>query len=247
MIRLVRTELRKQRTTPVFITGFAAAPILTALVTIAVLSSAGHQGNEPLGSSSFVQAIGAPASIVTAVALLLGIFGISGEYRHKTITTTFLATPRRRDVVVAKLAAHAITGAAMALVAVAVTAAITIPWLHSAGVAVPLDGGVVRVAAGFVLSTALFGALGVSVGALIRNQTGAVIAALVWLLTVEGLLANVMGSTSVVRWLPAAAGAAMVHSGTDALPGWAAAMVFTTYVVAFAGLGTRFVVSRDVT
>jgi ABC-2 type transport system permease protein len=114
-------------------------------------------------------------------------------------------------------------------------------------VAVPLDGGVVRVAAGFVLSTALFGALGVAVGALIRNQTGAVIAALVWLLTVEGLLANVMGSTSVVRWLPAAAGAAMVHSGTDALPGWTAAMVFTTYVVACAGLGTRFVVSRDVT
>ena len=53
MIRLVRTELRKQRTTPVFITGFAAAPILTALVTIAVLSSAGHQGSrERSGQSS---------------------------------------------------------------------------------------------------------------------------------------------------------------------------------------------------
>jgi ABC-2 type transport system permease protein len=247
MSRLVRTELLKQRTTPVFLIGLAAVPILTALVTIAVLSSAGHQGTEALGGRSLVEAMSAPASIVTAVALLLGIFGMAGEYRHQTITTTFLTTPRRRDVVAAKLVAHGMTGAAMALLAVVVTAAITTPWLHSAGVAVQLDGDVVRVAAGFLLSTALYGAIGVSVGALIRNQTGAAIVALVWLLTVEGLLADVMGSASVVRWLPAAAGAALVHSGKDALPGWAAALVFTTYVVAFAGLSTRFVVSRDVT
>ena len=65
---------------------------------------------------------------------------MAGEYRHQTITTTFLASPRRRDVVVAKLVAHSLTGALMGLLSLAVSAAIAVPWLHASGVDVHLDG-----------------------------------------------------------------------------------------------------------
>ena len=171
MNRLVRTELLKQRTTRTFVAGICAAPAVAGLVTIAILSAAGKQGNDPLGPDSLVHVIGGPAGVITLIAALLGVLGMAGEYRHQTITTTFLASPRRRDVVVAKLVAHSLAGALMGLLSLAVSVAIAVPWLRATGVDVYLDGEGVRVAAGLVASTALYGALGVSIGALLRNQT----------------------------------------------------------------------------
>jgi hypothetical protein len=106
-----------------------------------------------------VQIIGAPAGVITVIAVLLGVLGMAGEYRHHTITTTFLATPRRRDVVIAKIIAHALIGAVMGLLALTVSAAIAVPWLLSSGIDVPLNGDLVLVAAGLIVSTALYGAL----------------------------------------------------------------------------------------
>jgi ABC-2 type transport system permease protein len=246
MNRLIRAELLKQRTTPVFVLAFAAVPAIAALVTVGVYSAAGRQGNDPLGPESLIQALGSPAAVLTLVALLLGIVGMAGEYRHQSITNTLLVAPRRRDVVLAKLTAHAITGAAMAALSLAVSAAIAVPWLASAGVDVNLDGRVLGIVAALVFSTALHAALGVAVGALVQNQTAAVAAVLVWLLAVEGILANVLHSPAILDWLPGALAAALVGAGPDGVPAWAAAASLTAYVVGFSVLAARFVVSRDV-
>ena len=157
MNRLVRTELLKQRTTRTFVAGIAAAPVIAGLVTIAILSAAGKQGNDPLSPDNLVQVLGAPAGAITLIAVLLGVVGTAGEYRHQTITTTFLASPRRRDVVIAKLAAHSLTGAVMAVLSLAVSTAIAVPWLRSSGVDIHVGGDTIRVAAGLVVSTALYG------------------------------------------------------------------------------------------
>ena len=247
MNRQIRAELLKQRTTPVFLLAFAAVPVVASLVTLGVYGAAGRQGNDPLGPDSLVQALGAPASVLTLLALLLGIVGMAGEYRHQSITNTLLAAPRRRDVVLAKLAAHTITGAAMAALSLAVSAVIAVPWLASAGVEANLDGRVLGIVAAMVFSTALHAALGVAVGALVQNQTAAVAAVLVWLLAVEGILANVLHSPAVLDWLPGALAAALVGAGPDGVPSWAAAAGLTAYVAGFSALGARFVVSRDVT
>ena len=247
MNRLIRAELLKQRTTPVFLLAFAAVPAVASLVTLAVYGAAGRQGNDPLGPDSLVQALGAPASVLTLMALLLGIVGMAGEYRHQSITNTLLAAPRRRDVVLAKLAAHTIAGAAMAALSLAVSAAVAVPWLMSADVAVGLDGRVVGIAAGMIFSTALHAALGVAIGALLRNQTAAVAAVLVWLLALEGILANVLRSAAVLDWLPGALAAALVGAGPEGVPAWAAAVGMTAYVAGFSALASRYVVSRDVT
>ena len=94
MKRLIRTELLKQRTLRPTLVGVIAAPAVAALVTVAIYQAAGRNGNDPLGRDSLVQAVGAPASIVTVIALILGVLAMTGEYRHQTITTTFLAWPR---------------------------------------------------------------------------------------------------------------------------------------------------------
>ena len=246
MIRLVRTEVLKQRTTPAFLIAFAAVPLLAVAVVAAVFGAAGHQGNDPLGPASLVQVLGAPASIVTTLALVLGVVGLGGEYRHQTITTTLLAAPRRSRVVAAKVVAHGLTGAAMAIVMVVVTAAIAVPWLVQADVAVDVGGDAARVAGTLVLSSALHAGLGVAVGALLRNQTLAVAVAIGWLLKIEELMAAALGSSTVADWLPADVGRAIVPAGPQARSLWAAAAVLALYVVALAAVGTRVVVDRDV-
>jgi ABC-2 type transport system permease protein len=247
MSRLIRTELLKLRTTRSFLLTFAGVPVMAGLVVLAVFGAAGRQGNDPLGPDSLAQVLGAPASITTTLALILGVVGLAGEYRHKTITTTLLATPRRGRVVVAKVVAHALAGTAVAMVTLAATAAVAVPWLVQADVPVDVGDKVARVAGGLVLATALHGALGVAVGALIRNQTVAVAVAFGWLLKVEGAVAGLFRSETLADWLPFATGRAIVPAGPGARSLWAAAAVLALYVVALATAGTRLVVDRDIT
>jgi len=185
MNQLVRTELLKQRTTRVPLVGICAAPVVAGLITVAILSYSGKEGNDPLGPDTLHQVIGGPADVIVVIAVLLGVLGMAGEYRHQTITTTFLASPRRRDVVVAKLVAHSLIGLVMGLLSLAVSAAIAIPWLLSSEVDVRFDAATARAAVGLLVATALYGALGVAIGAVIRNQTTAAAVVLIWILAVE--------------------------------------------------------------
>jgi hypothetical protein len=249
MRRLVHTELLKLRTTRTFLFGMASAPVVGALVTLANYSVAGKQGNEPLGPHSFVQALGAPASVITLIALLLGVLGMAGEYRHHTVTTTFLATPRRGQVVVAKLLAHGLVGALMGLGTLAAAGLVAVPWLASSDVTTHLDGDATRVAVGMLVTPALYAALGVSVGALVRNQTTAIGTVLVWLLAIEGIIGDVFHSSVFVDWLPSAVGEELTRVGNGhphlAMP--AAGLALLAYVIAFGLLGVRLTARRDIT
>jgi ABC-2 type transport system permease protein len=248
MNQLIRTELLKQRTTRVPLAGVCAAPVVAGLLTFAILNLSGKDGNDPLGPDSLHQVIGGPADVITVIAVLLGVLGMAGEFRHQTITTTFLASPRRRDVVVAKLIAHSLMGAAMGLLSLAVSAAIAVPWLLASGVDVRLDDETARAAAGLIVATALYGSLGVSIGAVIRNQTTAAAVVLIWLLAVEGIIGDLLHDASIVEWLPAAAGRALVHvDSSGGLGAPAAAGIFVLYVAGFALAGVRLTLNRDIT
>lgn len=246
---LVRTELLKQRTLRIFYLGVLSAPLVAGLVAVAVLGGAGRDGNDPLGPDSLAQTIGAPASVITIVALLLGILGTAGEYRHETITTTFLSTPRRRNVVLAKLVAHSLIGALIGVLSLTVTIAIGVPWLQAEHIDTHVDGDLLRVMVGVLVSTALHGALGVSVGALIRNQTAACTIVLVWLLAVEGVIGTLLHGGAMLHWLPVATAHAMVRSGSPGagLSAPVAAGVFTIYLVTLAVAAVRLTIRRDIT
>jgi ABC-2 type transport system permease protein len=249
MNTLIRTELLKQRTLRIYSVGVGATLVTAGLISVAVLGAAGHQDNEPLSSASLNQVLGAPVSVVTVIALMLGVIGMAGEYRHQTITNTFLATPRRGDVVLSKLVAHAITGSLLGLASLTVTLLIALPWLGANGTDIVFDSETARVAFGGIISIACYGALGVAVGALIRNQTAACAVVLTWLLAVEGLIGDVLHDSALVRWLPVAAGQAIVRTDEvgGLLPVPVAIAVFAAYVGLFAIAATRITLQRDVT
>ena len=246
MTRLVHAELAKLRTTRT-VYGVTAAMAAFAVLTVAA-NTTDRQGAPPLSADSLPPLVGAPAALLSGAALLLGILAMAGEFRHHTITQTFLVTPDRGRVVGAKLVAAALTGIALAVVTLAVTMAAAVAWLSAKGVAVSVvDADLGRVLLGTVLAAGLCGLVGVGVGALLRNQVAALVTVLVWALLVEGLLLDLLHAPSLARWLPSAAAAALTSPGGAHLPRWGGGVVFAAYGFAFAILGTRFVVRRDVT
>ena len=158
MKNLIRSELLKQRTLRFPLIAFAAAAIAGGLTAIALITTAGHAGNPPLDRNSLSQILHGPYAIVVGAALLLGILGTAGEFRHQTITSTLLAAPRRSRLVTAKVLVHAGLGAALAVVASAVNQAVAIPWLSYQDIPFggPMD--MTRVLVGGVAAAALFGA-----------------------------------------------------------------------------------------
>src|SRR6185503_14625559 len=104
------------------------------------------------------------------------------EFRHHTITDTYLTTPRRGRVLTAKLIAGLLAGLALGLAAVLVTLAIAVPWLAAEHHALPLDAGYVWLTLlGAIVWCTGYQAIGVAIGALVRNPILAITGSLAWL------------------------------------------------------------------
>jgi hypothetical protein len=248
MRRQVAAELLKIRTTRMWwwlLIGAAAFTVLTVLLSGLL---AGQQDTPGIDTAEAQRNIFGGASAGYVFTLVLGILGMAGEYRHMTVTSTYLVQPRRGVVVAAKLVAYGLAGLAYAVVCTVLTLGLAylIITLRDASVLPTVD--VPLIALGAAAGTALYAVLGVAVGALIRNQIAAVVGALAWVLIVEQLVVAFL--PEVGRWLPGGAASAMFQAsvpGGDLLAAWAGALVFLAYAAVFAILGTRLTLSRDVT
>lgn len=243
MLTLFANEWLKLRTTR----GFWL--LLTGQLALVTVGAAGPLANLPLDQAA--TAIGAVAHVGLAslVALVLGIIAVAGEYRHRTITDTYLSTPRRGRVVAAKLAVYTAAGAVLGIVAAALSITVTAVWLTAAGHPMPWsDAELWRTVAGGVAWNAVFAAVGVGVGALVRNLAVAIASALAWLALVEGVVGAVVGR-DVTQYLPFSAGTALGRlpaSIADGLPQWAAGVLLAGYAIVLAAAAVAFSIRRDV-
>jgi ABC-2 type transport system permease protein len=184
MTGLVSAELFKLRTTRTFYGIVAGAVGLVLLIVIVASATATwSQGDTPLrdlvGISGFAQVF----------ALVLGILALTSEFRHGTITPSLLVVPDRVRLTVAKLGASLASGLALGLAATGLAAAIGAAILGARGIDTGQTGSqVTKMVVGGTIATALYSALGVGVGALVRNQVGAIVGALVYLFVLENLL-----------------------------------------------------------
>jgi ABC-2 type transport system permease protein len=187
---LIRNEFTKLRT----IRGPWLLLVIQQAVIVAGISGLAVAMGD-LGSRRTMIGLLAHAGVASAIfTLVLGITAVAGEYRHRTITDTYLATPRRGRVVGAKLVAYTIAGVGVGVVSAGTGTLTTGAWLASDGASLDLtDSGVWRVVAGIVALNATYAAIGVSLGALVRNVTGTVVVALTWVALVETTVANLLG------------------------------------------------------
>jgi len=210
MSRLLAAEILKLRTTRTALGLLVALVALVALIVIGTLATADLF---ELDLEQWQDDLFSVASLASLFALLFGILAITGEFRHRTATPTFLATPERERVPVAKTLASALTGVALGVVALALTAVIALVWLSARGASLDLDGDFFADALWLLLGCALYAALGVAVGAIIQSQVGAIVGTLVWLLVVESLVAAL--SERVGPYLPGQAIDALTFQGGD--------------------------------
>lgn len=247
MTALVGAELLKLRTTRAWI-GYVL--VLVLLTGIGVAGQIGSASDLELAEDDYVHNLVETASFSGLIALLLGITSVTWEWRHGTITPTFLATPRRERVVAAKLAAAALAGGALAVLAVLVALAVAVPWLAAEGAPLGLDGSTGALVGRVVLAAVLWGALGAAVGSLVHSQVGALVGAIVWLVLAEALVVGLLGlvdADAVGDYLPGGALGALDGTADDGLPAWAGALVGLGYLGAFGVLGVLRTRRRDVT
>lgn len=253
MIRLVNAEFGKLFTTKLWLWLLLGAIGLTALgvsLTIGLDGSAGNP-NPPVSTPAGQRNLFSAAAAAGIFGLILGIIGVTGEFRHQTVTPTFLTTPHRGRVVIAKLISYAISGIGYGLVTIVVAIAIALPWLSAKDVSISLgSNGIPRTLAGVAAGVAVYTLLGVGLGALIRNQIAAVVGALVYLFVVEGLVSALPTVRDYYKWLPGGANSALTggsQPGVSLLQPYQGGLLLVAYGLAFAILGTWLAVRRDVT
>jgi ABC-2 type transport system permease protein len=248
MIAQLRSELLKQRSTRTNLVLLAWLVAIALLVVgLHVLSfSAGtlsREGNQ-------MKILGLGTSIGALFAALLGALSITGEFRTGTIRPTFLVTPRRTRVIAAKVIAGMLAGVGIGLVAQSLTAGGEAAGLAARGIHIELGAGdYAQLLAGGALSAALFAAIGVGVGAIVRNQVAAVAGLCVWLLFLEPLLLGDVPAAG--KYAPeASAGAvagAIQSQIADSLVAPALGVVLLAAYAALAGVaGSLLIARRDV-
>jgi ABC-2 type transport system permease protein len=243
----LRAELLKQRSTT---TSLGLLAGMLSLVLFAVLvHGLGLPAENVSGGSDQLMVFGRGEFLGALFAALVGALSITSEFRHGTIRPTFLITPRRGRVVAAKVWASTLIGCAFGLAASALAAGVGAAALRLRGIDVRLDGGdYALLLAGGAGAAALWAAIGVGLGALLRNQVPTLVGICSWLLFVEGLLVgDIAGISDVGRFAPGALGEAISGQDPDTLlaPGLAAVLL-TVYAAAAAIAGSLSIARRDV-
>jgi ABC-2 type transport system permease protein len=181
MTALLRAELLKLRTTRTFLALSAVAVGTSVVITalIALLS-------EPSSEDVLVDVFTSDTS--SLFILVLAVVGISGEWRHRTITSSLLAAPDRLRFLAAKTLAFAAAGLVLSLlISVAVTI-VGLAILSVRDLPQPGAGELLAQLGRNAMVAALLGAFGVGIGALVRNQVSAIVGVLVFSFAVEPTL-----------------------------------------------------------
>jgi ABC-2 type transport system permease protein len=241
MYKLIANEVLKLRT--------SRAPwliILMQQVLIAAALSGMAIATLDFKSPGAARLLLAHAGMSSLLILVLGILAIAGEYRDGTITDTYLATPRRSRVIAAKLVAYTGLGVISGILSAITALIVGMIWFAAKGYTMdPTDPGVWQTIAGVALWMPLYAAIGVGLGAIVRNLASAIAIALAWIAFVEGIAINLLGGLG--RWLPMASGMALdnVPQG-NLLPQLTGGLVLVAYAILFAVLATLATMRSDV-
>jgi ABC-2 type transport system permease protein len=274
-MNLVKAELFKIRTTStwwifsiIMFPLWAAAILLnwgSANVTSQAAVDAGDTSLRAEQVRAAGEAVNIAANLYTSgqflgvmIVLLLSAIVVTNEFFHQTATTTFLVTPVRERVILAKLAASVLVGLVFWLVMTLFNLIVAPIFLDQLNIGSHLGDPAIWRAIGLnALAFALWAILGVGAGVLIRSQLAATITLAVGYL-VGSFAANILFTvlaSQVAEWIsklevivPTSASTLMIAG--DDLPGnpprWVGAVVLIGYALITGVIGTLITKRRDI-
>lgn len=192
-MRLLVSELRKviyvRANWGILIAAVFVSALSTA-VTVPILQadSTGSFGLS-VETTSGADAVYANAVSGYIFAIILGVIMMASEYRHGTAVATFLTSPKRSRVVLAKLAVGAIASSVLMLVSALagfVAGWVALQTVESAGT--PSENLFLNLMLASVLAGVVLGIIGLAIGTLIKNQLLAIVATLIYLFVIDPLL-----------------------------------------------------------
>ena len=200
------------------------------------------------------------SSVGYVFPVLLGALATTGEFRHQTLTPTFLATPKRGRVLGAKTIALFVTGAALGVVGLAASVGIGALVFSGFGIDPLLaDGETWGLIGRTVLAMAIWAVIGVGLGVLVPSQVASIVIVLAFTQFIEPLLRFASTFTQITadigKFLPGAASDALVGQSffTLASPGgafltsWQGGLVLLAYGLLATAAGYFISWKRDVT
>lgn len=226
---------------------------------LAAQSNAPEAGQIPPGVvTQLVYSFG--SSIGYVFPVLFGAIAATTEFRHQTLTPTFLATPKRGRVLVAKAAVLTLFGAGFGVVAMLASVGVGAAVLAALGTDPLLGHSDTWALIGrAVLAMALWSLIGVGLGVLVPSQVAAIVIVLAFTQFVEPILRLAAGTVDwtaeVGKYLPGAASDALVGASFYSLMGsssasldwWQGGIVLLAIGVVACLIGGVTTWKRDVT
>jgi ABC-2 type transport system permease protein len=243
-MRLVGSELLKIWTAPRTLLGILIAEL--AIVALATATSVHSAANDSLLPDNLERDLIGISGTAVFFAVLLGVLIVTTEYRHGTITTTFLAAPQRERVIGAKTVAAAIGSVVLVAPALALTFAIAVPWVgQKAGF--HIGGHELVLMLRLFLGAAVAAVLGLSIGAALGRQLGAIILILGWLIFIEPAIGGLRPATRDYLAGHGALGGILGTGGSDFPSFWKAGVVAAAYLAVLGAAALVVTRRRDIT
>lgn len=244
----------------VFVAGAAFAVLFAILFTSDSLAeSAGGPGGLPTGDALQIANSVYTGGLSVGYLLLLsiGVLQIGSEYRHKTITSTFLSVPRRVRAMVAKVIALLGIAAAYGVLSLVASVSVGALVLNLRGAEAFPSAEILRTLALSLLVLGLWALIGLGLGILIPNQVAALMigVGVAWIIEpLAGLAikASEFGRESIAPLMPSEATAAVINtvlaSPDDVrLSWWAGALALAGWATLVAVPGIWRTVRQDIT
>lgn len=263
MIRSFRSELIKLRRPSIIFGGGGALVAFTALATIltfttsTVAPQAAKNGAYPASSfAELARANGLTHGFANAAGLLgilvfvLFLTSITTEYGQGTLRTLLTRQPHRARLLAGKFLALIAVTAAVMIAAELLSAIAAVPLAHARGInttnwlTLSALGHAASNYVNALLAVGLYGALGFTLGVLLRSTPLALGVGLAWLLPLENIVHN--SWPGAVHWLPGLLFGAVARGGSTSVSYQAALGLALAYGAIALAAATASFLRRDI-
>jgi ABC-2 type transport system permease protein len=244
----LQAELLKLRTTRTFV-ALTSVAVGISLVIVVLVTTISEPTQESVLTDVFT------ADLSSLFILVLAVIGITGEWRHRTITSSLLAAPDRVKFLAAKTLAFAAAGAVLSIAISVAISIVGLIILTARDLPTPEVVDLLEQLGRNAAIALMLGALGVGLGAIVRNQIVAIVGLLVLSFIVEPtlvLLVDEVGRFGPLGALPTAVQGVPPEdvgyaSDTDLLAPGVALIAMLTWIGGAFALGAWLLKRRDLT